>query len=205
MYLSRLTLNRSRMAVLWMSNPYRVHQRLKMACDHDPRLLFRIEDTQDGTQILVQSHNQPDWEAAFKDFPVLQTPPEWKPYDPALQPGQRCRFRLLANPTVKKTQEVDGQAKKARLGLLREADQIAWLERKLTASGGEVLACRVAPHGLQHSRKHPADDNGQTHLAVQFEGLLLVRDPALLQACLESGVGPAKGFGFGLLSLAPVG
>jgi CRISPR system Cascade subunit CasE len=204
MYLSRLCLNRSRQATLWASNSYRVHQRLKIACEGDPRLLFRIEDSDMGTQILVQSHNQPEWQAAFADFPVLQIPPEQKLFDPQLETGRRYRFRLLANPSVKKTVESEGTKGKTRQGLIHETDQIAWLKRKLETAGTEVQECIIAPRGLQRSRKNPFKEvQMQTHLAVLFEGILLVKDAELLKTALENGIGSAKGFGFGLLSLAP--
>jgi CRISPR system Cascade subunit CasE len=206
MYITRLQLNRSRMAVLWVSNPYHVHQRLKMACDGDPRLLFRIEESADGVQILVQSHNTPHWEAAFEGFPVLASPPEYKSFDPQLTAGKVYRFRLLANPTVKKTVEEEGKdPRKTRLGLVREEDQIAWLRRKLETAGVEVLDCLIVPQGLQRSHKNPQRQDGmQTHLAVLFEGVLLTKDPYLLRQAIDSGVGSAKGFGFGLLSIAPM-
>ncbi len=204
MYLSRLTLNFSRMAVLWVSNPYRVHQRLRMACGDDSHLLFRIEENAQGVnQILVQSQNEPGWKKAFDDFPVLLRLPECKLFMPQLYPGTSYRFRLLANPTVKKT--IDGNLNKARLGLLHEEDQQKWLCRKIEAAGSTILASRTLPHGFQHSRKNPAkDENQQTHFAVLFEGVLQVKDVSQLQAALEAGIGSAKGYGFGLLSLAPV-
>jgi len=198
MFLARLRLNRGRIAVGWADNPYRVHQRLMMAYEGEPRLLFRIEEQPEGVQILIQSHGEPRWPAAFDGFPVLAGPPEYKAFTPRLQAGRRYRFRLLANPTVKR----DGK----RLGLLREEEQLSWLARKLAAGGAEVLSCRAAPRGLQRSGRNPFKDAArQTHLAVLFEGLLQAQDAARLEAALESGIGSAKGFGFGLLSLAPAG
>ena len=35
-----------------------------------------------------------------------------------------------------------------------------------------------------------------------FEGVLRVEDPAVLRTALVSGIGPAKGYGCGLLTLA---
>jgi CRISPR system Cascade subunit CasE len=206
MYLSRLTLNRSRMALLWSSNPYRVHQRLMMACTDDLRLLFRMEDTTAGQQqILVQSHTDPNWEAAFIDFPVLASSIECKSFEPKLQAGRTYRFRLLANPTIKKTVSRDGQSKKTRQGLILEEDQRKWLERKLHTAGSELLQVQIVPRGLQHGRKNPTKQNdNQVHLAVQFEGILACREPELLKQTVERGLGSAKGYGFGLLSLARI-
>lgn len=217
MYLSRLRLRGTRLAADWSSNPYRVHQRIKQACAGDPRVLFRIEEKPEGdVQILVQSHLAPNWDAAFADLPVLRQPPEFKPFDPHLAAGRQYRFRLRANPTAVKTSEKDnGDKKKPRLGLLREDDQRAWLKNKLEAAGAELLGCIVNSRGMQHSFKTPhpnpspeigggaGGEGKQTHLAVLFEGVLLARDPDRLVAALEAGIGPAKGFGFGLLSLAP--
>ena len=206
MYLSRLSLNRTRQAYLWVSNPYRVHQRLMMACDGDPRLLFRIETNERGVQIIVQSVNIPDWDKGFENFPVLAEPAESKPFDPQLSAGRAYRFRLLANPTVKETVEREGKEPgKTRLGLIREEDQLAWLQRKLEAAGANRINCHIIPRGMQQSHANPGkDQNGQTHLAVLFDGILQVQDPTALVAAIQAGIGSAKGFGFGLLSLAPV-
>ena len=206
MYLSRLTVSASRMTFMWISNPYRVHQRLRMGCQDDPHLLFRIEENNQGvTQILVQSQNGPDWKKAFNEFPVLSIPPECKLFLPKLSTGRSYRFRLLANPTVKKTIDSAGGQKKVRLGLLKEEAQRDWLQRKIEAAGGTVLASRTLPRGFQLSRKNSAkDETHQTHLAVLFEGILQVNDVTLLQSALETGVGSAKGYGFGLLSVAPM-
>jgi len=197
MYLARLRLNQSRIATLWASNPYRVHQRLMMACDGDPRLLFRIEDTPEGeTQVLVQSHVEPNWQLAFHDFDVLRCPPEHKAFDLHLQPGRVYRFRLLANPTVKRNGN--------RLGLFKEEDQRSWLTRKMEDAGAKLVSTIAAPRGLQRCDKNPAkDEHVATHFAVLFEGVLQAQDPGRLKEVVECGIGAAKGYGFGLLSLAP--
>jgi len=206
MYVGRLQINRSRIAVHWLANPYRVHQRLKMAFEGGERLLYRIEETPDGTQILIQSDVPPDWEAAFATFAVLGRSPEHKRFEPHLAEGRCHRFRLLANPIVTRQVDVEGGGHKGkRIGLLRNEDQQAWLQRKLEACGAVLEACTISPRGLQRSRRNPQkDDAVQTHLAVQFDGVLRVRDVDAVTAALEHGIGPAKAYGFGLLSLAAV-
>ena len=207
MYLSLIHLNRSRAAMQWVANPYRVHQRLMMGCEGDPRLLFRIEETETGIAILAQTHRKPNWEAAFDDFMVLAGAPETKNFELKLQAGRAYRFRLLANPSGKETLEEPGkEPRKTRQGLIKEADQVAWLKRKLEAAGTELLSVQVIPRGLSHSRKNPAkDEQKQTHLGVLFEGLLVANEPEKLEQAVRMGVGPAKGYGFGLISLATGG
>ncbi len=51
------------------------------------------------------------------------------------------------------------------------------------------------------------DDTGHTHdltlIAVRFDGVLQITDLTTFNRTLEQGVGSGKGFGFGLLSVAP--
>lgn len=205
MYLSRLTLSQSVRAQQWASNPYRVHQRLMMACDGDRRLLFRIDIGTPGqierpVTILVQSTAAPSWDVAFGEgFPVLARPPETQPFMPAPMVGLRYRFRLLANPVVCRSEK--GRERGRRVGLLREEEQRAWLDRKLQAAGLETLEVAVLDLGMFKSRKGPGTPS-QTHLAVRFDGIVRCVDPALLSVACAEGIGPAKGYGFGMLSLA---
>lgn len=207
MYLSCLTLNRSRLAYSWLTNPYRIHQRLKMACPDDPRLLYRVE-AGENTRILVQSIQPPDWDAAFGDFLVLDRPPECKEFEPCLQAGRQLRFRLVANPTARisswEAEKHNGEVRKRRYALLKGEQQMEWLARQASRHGFRVLdASRTSASWLQGKK---TDQKGTADtiqvLAVQFDGLLVVTDPARLAEALAGGIGPAKGLGCGLLSLA---
>lgn len=197
MYLSRLKVNRSRPGLNWMANPYRVHQRLMMGCEGEPRLLFRIEEAPDGIQILAQTQHEPDWQAAFKDTGFLLSSPEFKKFEPDFSPGGRYRFRLLANPTVKRQGE--------RLGILEEEEQRAWIERKLETSGAIILGCLARSNGFQKSEKSSKEAATQVHFSVLFEGALQVTSPGHLLEAVKTGIGPAKAYGFGLLSLGRLG
>lgn len=207
MYLSKLTLKQNKMTAQWAANPYRVHQRLMMACDQDPRLLFRIEETATSHHIIVQSHQEPSWDKAFSGLKVLETPILCKVFNPVLETGCVYRFLLKANPTVKKSVLNEEKPRKTRLGILTEAGQIEWLRRKLADGGAELINAEVVKQEFQHSHKKEVIDQQpyQTHLAVVFEGLLQVLDPTLLFQTLDHGIGSAKGYGFGLLSLARPG
>ena len=145
-----------------------------------------------------------------------------------LQDGQVLSFRLRANPTkrIAKVTEGDAELKGKRVGLLREEEQINWLirkgrERSQGAPGGfEILMNEVEVdngepgfvprvsvrlEGKQRGRKR---ENGHshrtTHLAVCFDGLLRITDADAFRKTLAEGIGPAKAYGFGLMSVAPV-
>ncbi|HNR02414.1 MAG TPA: type I-E CRISPR-associated protein Cas6/Cse3/CasE [Anaerolineaceae bacterium] len=196
MYLTCFEIKKSRLALGWIGNRYRVHQRLRMAYRDEPRLLYRIEEMNDYLRVLAQSATRPDWEDAFGNFDVLTGPPVVKELHlDKLQNGGFYRFRLVANPVVTRNGK--------RLGLFREEDQLGWLTRQLEHSGATLLESQVRQIGLARSEKNPVKDGGvQTHYAVEFNGVLQVEDPLTLASRIAEGIGPAKAYGFGLLTLA---
>lgn len=208
MYLSKLILNRSRRAILWSTRPYRVHQRLCMACGDDPRLLFRIEATPDGTVILAQTHHEPDWGAAFGAFPVLAGEPRVKPVDWPLREGQVLSFRLHANPTRRLCHGHDAKGcprGNVRVPIYAEEEQRDWLARKGETNGFRPLRVDVRrdPLLVETVKRGRGAGHRITLASTRFDGLLAVADAARLRAALEAGIGSAKAFGYGLLSLGP--
>jgi CRISPR system Cascade subunit CasE len=199
----------------------------------DCGVLFRADtdDRQRVVKVYVQSRFEPDW--SFLDHLAgyaLDDPArpayEYRDILPALQgieEGRVFAFRLRANPT-KRVGAPDDAMKGKRVELSREQEQVAWLAAKghgersgipggfeLVPSdqgGGQPLAFRVAarPEGKAIGRKR--DGGGSqviTHLSVVFEGLLRVTESEAFLRTLENGIGPAKAYGFGLLSIAPPG
>jgi CRISPR system Cascade subunit CasE len=217
MYLSRLILNpRSRRVQRELAEPYEMHRSLMRAFSsglaaREERILFRVDDhPRRGLELLVQSWETPDWtwleEAGAQGYLRLteQANPAVKPFDFRPAAGQVLAFRLRANPTRRLGR---GAAEGAgrRVGIYREDDQIAWLERKAQQHGFRVVQASVNSgskaenQGAIH-RAHASHD--LKLLSVQFDGVLQVTDPDKLVAAVENGIGSGKGFGFGLLSLA---
>ena len=215
MYLSRLILNpRSRRVQKEIADRYQLHRSLMTAFpddlgDDQERLLFRIEKSEYGRalSLLVQSWTMPHWtwlaEPGARGYllPVSEPNPAVKQFELNLAPRQRLAFRLRANPTMRRRCS-DGERR--RVGLYGEEQQIDWLHRKAERSGFEVLSARssaqttVSGCVYRNGRKHEL-----TLFSVQFDGLLEVENPDQLEETVRGGVGSAKAFGFGLLSLAP--
>ncbi len=223
MYLSRLILNpRDRTVQREIGNPYELHRTLMSAFPEDlpkgERVLFRVEaDPRTGVPtVLVQSRTQPDWSHLDERERFLLPESRWpptvfanpatKPFDLTFAPGQLLAFRLRANPTVKRSTPEDRAANRQgkRVALYKEEEQRAWLDRKGERNGFRVARVTVVEEGNVTSWI-PRNDKKRkaTHFAVRFEGLLQVTDPEALWDAVQSGLGSAKGFGFGLLSLAP--
>jgi CRISPR system Cascade subunit CasE len=115
---------------------------------------------------------------------------------------------LVANP-VKTCKDQDenqnprlnkkGEVKTCRIPLLKEEQQREWLQRKLLGAA-TLQALTLRPNLPLYFRK-----KGETPgkiVTVTFEGVLLVNEPNQMQSLMVTGIGPAKGFGCGLLSVA---
>ncbi len=199
----------SRVEIPWqlVRNPYDLHRRLwrlfpgeakeTRSNDEEARqsFLFRIEDNPTGrpSRLLVQSRRPPE---ATSGLVIIGT----REFQPQPVVGQQLAFLLTANPvkTITDTQrdaKPDKISEKCRVPLIHEADQRTWLTRKL-ANAGEIIAANVLPHAPMYFRK---GNRGGKLATATFDGVLRVNDSTRLIELLENGVGPAKGFGCGLL------
>ncbi len=194
------------------------------------RVLFRVDDDSGRLQLLVQSKREPDWRAFalhLRDTRYLLAPPNVKEWQPQFRAGQMLRFRLMANPTFRPKKE-DG-SDGARRGLYREHERLDWLARQSARCGfvlpqarttlkrnGEPLTFRGHSHDelvldlptcqvidLNDGRRFPLPNRKIQFSAARFDGVLQISSVDLFVHTLKNGIGPAKGFGFGLLSVAP--
>lgn len=204
MYLSRLTLDlRQRAVQRSLEDPYRLHQAILRAFPPDAaggggRVLFRVEPEQGDARarILVQSELRPDWMSpSLQERLPLTRVEAPKEFAPSLKRGQLLRFRLRANPTRR--------SQGRRLPVLGEEPQIAWLRRKLEEGGFELVAARRHDEGMRGgSQRRGEKVQRLTFVSVLYDGVARAVDTAAAEATLRNGVGSAKAFGFGLLSLA---
>jgi len=204
MYLSKLTLNlRCQQARQDLANPYEMHRTLSWTVaealqERQERLLWRVEPYRlTPPVVLVQTLTRPDWSKVFARFPDYGEldPTSPKFFDPQFQEGQVLRFRLRANPTVKRLDK--------RHALRTDKEKLEWLERKLADAGARVLRAAVTGEARIRAWKPGKGEPRPIVIqAVLYEGILQVLDPARLREALARGIGPAKGLGMGLLSLA---
>lgn len=207
MYLSLLRLNsQSRRALTEASRPYELHRSLLKAfpdkvAGGPSRVLFRLDtDHETGSMsVLVQSEKKPTW-ARLNGAIGFVTECKCKEFMPGLASGQVLRFRLRANPT--KRSKSTGK----RQGILGAKEQIDWLSNKGQQGGFKVIDVSAVSEGFSKDKMTDRSNakNDTTMLSVRFDGLLRVVDRDAFRRTLREGIGSAKGFGFGLLSVAPV-
>lgn len=227
MHLARGFLNPTSRDVLRdLSSPVEMHRSLLRAfpdrLGEGPRskvgLLYRVDFGRDGGAMLVlQSAERPDFsrfpERYFLDtederFFSLgwSTNPNEETVDLAsLKRGERFRFRLRADATKKvdtKTRPDGTTSNGRRVPLRGDEARRDWLKRKAETSGFSVIDVRVQEERPESGKR---GDKILTFAGARFDGLLEVTDEATFRAAIEKGIGPAKAFGFGLLSIARAG
>ena len=150
---------------------------------------------------------------------------ESKEYNPVLWGGQRLAFSLRANPIVSKR---DNKGRQHRHDVVMDAKRqmrqenapmeelpmealivqeagFEWFSRKCEGCGFSVKKREVKADGYQQLRFSKLHSGHKVSIStVDFEGLLTVDDTELFRKALYGGVGPAKGFGCGLLMVRRV-
>lgn len=198
MYLSLLNINpHSRQARYDLNDRYELHRTLMNAFAEDlpdgERILYRVEEgtLQPIVRILLQSQSIPNWDSVARlQSDYLIGMPSVREIRLQVEQRERSRFRLQANPTVKRNGK--------RHAIYKEDELLTWLQRKADNNGFAVDEnhIRLIKQGVKFGKKR----NQRWH-AVQFDGVLTVQNVQEFQNALKSGIGSAKAFGFGLLSI----
>lgn len=223
-YLSEVTLDpRNRATFRLLADTYALHRWILMAFPDQMeggsgRVLFRAEADKGETRLLVQGEKQPDWSRCEGVIHRVRGPKDWEPNFAA---GQALRFRLRANTAYKTTDNTGDKPRKVRRAWTKRHEQLAWLKHQGERHGFAIIPLPSGPEWfdpfgdepearaevritpLNHLIGHkPAQERPVEHFGVDFKGLLRVTDPEQFTQAITEGIGPAKGFGFGLLSVA---
>ena len=171
--------------------------------------LTRIDETTKGFTAWILSLEKPCC-------------PVWCPEDkfsiheiaPSFFSHQCYAFDLRANPTRAVVQKkpdgkpilnAKGKVKRGkRVPLVHQADLMRWLERKASMGGFRIVDSVPLEIGPMVGNYFFQKGNSAYHGSVQFRGVLEVTDRDTFQKTYQLGIGGAKGFGYGLLLLAPV-
>jgi CRISPR system Cascade subunit CasE len=161
-------------------------------------------------QLLVQSNVPPRWDlpprylTEVPDGLSVVCKPVHEAYA-AIAAGGRYVFRLRANPTRKihpDRESVGPRDNGRRVDLRSDEERLAWLGRKGQDHGFVVVSTLSTVSKTSGWGDRAGGGRRLTFAAVVFDGLLEVRDPDRFRLALRDGIGSAKAFGFGLLSLA---
>lgn len=221
MYFSRICMTPKALPWVLSASEYGLHRAVWTlfgdSQDRERDFLYRRDDKGSMPRFLCLSQRPPQ---SADGFSV-----ETKPFEPKLKAGQVLEFSVRVNPV--RTEWVDGKQKRRDVvmdhkkkleaqgvptekrpsgaAMAQEAG-VAWFLARagkwgLEADEGSLMA------GGYHVLDFTKDGRGERRrvrlATLDISGVVEVRDPALLAEALRKGIGPAKGFGCGLMLLKP--
>ena len=194
---------------------------------HQPHLLALTETRPDWMHIVEQA----GWTNADGEHFIIR---DYQPLFDHLALGREFAFKLTANPVqntrnpikpssaqVERTGQ-DPKGRGQRLGHRTATHQLTWLLKQQDRCGFtipvttlpegdpdtdpvDVPNVRVVARDILRFTKGKDRNTPPISLGVAtFEGVLTVTDTASLRNALLNGIGPAKAYGCGLLTLAPL-
>jgi CRISPR system Cascade subunit CasE len=221
MFLTRFQINPARRgARKLLSSPHAMHAAVRSsfanAEDHESggaRTLWRIDTPATATvHLYIVSPGRPDLTHLIEQAGWPTTTDTWDTRDysrllDTLADGQRWAFRLTANLTHSGRKTSDAKETQ-RFGYLRDSEQSDWL---INRAGRHGFAVATQADGLPNLRLRRQQQKstfrrgmGQvTLVTATYDGILDVTDAAALRRAMTSGIGHAKAYGCGLLTLAP--
>lgn len=218
MYLSRIELNYRRRATIDALNSlHKLHAAIEssfpISTKKEGRILWRSDKLGNALYLLVLSTGKPDFSHIVEQFGWPGSEQKWetKNYSQLMErikEGQRWQFRLRANPvhSVKQagglqTQEPAKRGKVYAHVTVQQQEQ--WLLER-AAKHGFILQPGAFCVVQQEVRRFMRKSKPVTLGMATFEGILEVTDELLFLQALTCGIGRAKAYGCGLLTIARV-
>lgn len=194
--------------MLMLSQPQLLHGAIERSfVGERKRRLWRIDWLNNRCYVLILSGETPDFSALLKQYGDISQPPTWETRDltPLLAgftDGQIWRFRLKANPVHSVIPEGTLAKRGKVLAHVTLAQQKQWLLARalslgfaLTEDGFDIVHTQWYSFGKGGGRK-------VTLHTASFEGVLRITDTQRFQETILSGIGRAKAYGCGLLTVS---
>ncbi|HHZ14392.1 MAG TPA: type I-E CRISPR-associated protein Cas6/Cse3/CasE [Clostridiales bacterium] len=214
MFLSRIKLNpRRRETMEALASPQLMHSAVDSSFQGGrQRNLWRIDWLNNACYLLILSPNDnADFSHITKKFGFPDSKDNWeiKNYDillERLKPGQVWQFRLCANPVRSSFQDKDSRTERGKVfAHVTQDQQKQWLLTRAKSHGfllDEDLFDVVHTQWLRFNKKGSGSHRVTLRTAT-FEGILTISDVQPFIDALKFGIGRAKAYGCGLLTIAP--
>ncbi|NHV13985.1 type I-E CRISPR-associated protein Cas6/Cse3/CasE [Cronobacter sakazakii] len=212
MYLSKITLPTGRLTPerlmeMMARGEYVMHQWLWELFPGvaQRQYLYRRETLQNGFCFYLLSASAPE-----RTHPLFEI--QMRPFAPAPDEGTTLRFSLRANPVVTRNgkrhdvlmnakREWQLNQKQGALWTMQEQAALAWLDAQGEKGGFRLSQACVAAYRQQQVVKKRGELIQFS--TVDYEGALIVTDPARFIARLHEGFGKCRAFGCGLMLIKP--
>jgi CRISPR system Cascade subunit CasE len=217
MFLTRFEINTARRAA-WplVASPQRLHAAVLAAFPEsrrepvEGRILWRLDRLRHDAALYIVSPDQPDLTHLAEQ--VGRPTYGWQTGDygeflKRLAAGDRWAFRLQANP-IHNARPVGDATRGKRYAHVTVAQQSEWFLRRAQRLGFTVVDSSSGEPDLivrdRRTQRFQRQSRTVTVASVVFEGTLRIDAPETLRAALIEGIGSAKGYGCGLMTLASV-
>lgn len=221
MYLTRMHLNPSRRETRFLlASPQRLHAAVLSSfppgsATETPagRVLWRVDrPTDQPPQLYIGSPSEPDLTGIVEQagWPAAGATWQSTPMDQLLSrldAGQQWRFRVTANPIHNVKDPEGGRGK--RLAHVTVTQQEEWFVARAAGWGFDVESDHAMVtvrdrRTLSFTRRSDGTGRTVTVATATYDGILVVGDPDRMRHSLGHGLGRAKAYGCGLLTLAPL-
>ncbi|CAM5648827.1 CRISPR-associated endoribonuclease Cse3 [Streptomyces viridochromogenes] len=162
-------------------------------------LLYRLEETDTSSTLLVQAAtlDPARLPAGYGQADVKSLAPMFT----ALRKGLGVRYRIVLNPAKRERLSLEAMGKRGRIMPLSGAEADQWWLRRAAEAGLDLHV--MTPTSMEPARPRGRDAPRMRHSLLRYDGTATVTDPDALETAVVHGIGRAKAYGAGLLSLAP--
>lgn len=197
-----------------LASPQKIHAAIENSFPPDMpqngRNLWRTDKLNDALYLLVLSSRKPDFTHIVEQFGWPGSDQGWETKDynaflKRISSGQKWQFRLRANPvrSVKLPDKGDSETRSRGkiYAHVTVKQQEQWLLERSDKNGFKLLSYNVIQ---QEIRKFQRQNKPVTIGTAVFEGVLEIVDTDLFIKALTGGIGRAKAYGCGLLTITQV-
>lgn len=206
-FLSRVYLDdNNRETMRLMSSPEMLHGAVERAFEsRGPRRLWRVDGVAGRCCLLVLSPDMPDFSQLVHRYGFPGETPAWltRPYQQLLdrlREGQTWQFRLKANPV--RSLSVEQGARGKVMAHVTTHQQKEWLLSRAGACGFALEPDAFEVMHTQWFRFSKGHGHVVTLRTATFEGRLTITDAGAFAEALVQGIGRAKAYGCGLMTVA---
>ena len=227
-FLSEVRLNPLRRGTQRLvASPQRIHAAVEgVAPPGERRVLWRLERKEHEYCLLIQSPEVPSlehivdqagWPDTASGTPrvadlsqLLRSAAIGREFGFKIKLNTVSSSKTVSSPTAGQSRQLEGARRSVRLGHRTISHQMAWFVEKFGQGssdwGFEVLDKLAEPLTIVSREQlcFPRRESGKVTLdTATFQGVLRVSDRERFQTVIQSGIGKAKAYGCGLLTLAP--
>ncbi|AND79548.1 type I-E CRISPR-associated protein Cas6/Cse3/CasE [Streptococcus pantholopis] len=170
------------------------------------RKLWRIDQLQGKQYLIIVSQEKPNLKRLEK-YGVANSA-QTKMYDHflnSLKEGERMRFRLVLNPVISRTSKDNNHKRGVLMPHVTIEHQMEYLLNRSEKNGFTLREddFSIVERGYEIFNK--TNSKSIRLIKVVYEGILTVNDVELFKKALTEGVGKKKAYGFGMMTVIPVG